>query len=183
MAKTKEEKPKQYQWNKSEKFGKIVEVESSDGKMTFFTDGSQIFNDVIGEFLTEVVDGIIPFPDAETASIGVPSGSTDKPTEGVNINNALENENKEVASSESKDSTLVSLITKLSTKNIVPLDTKLNINIPKKDVANLLIENSDDSKEDIIESIASVAVKQIEINKLQEFLKEEITNFINKYYE
>ncbi len=183
MAKTKEEKPKQYQWNKSDSFGKIVEVESSDDKMTFFTDGSQIFNDVMDEFLTEVVDGIIPFPGAEEALIGGPSDSAEKQTEEVNVNNALENENKEVASSESQDSSLVSLIMKLSTKNIVPIDTKLNINIPKKDVAKILIDNSDDSKEDIIDSIASVAVKQIEINKLQGFLKEEITNFINKYYE
>jgi hypothetical protein len=47
----------------------------------------------------------------------------------------------------------------------------------------MLIENADDSREDIIKSIVSVAVEQIEINNLQEFLKEEITNFINKYYE
>ena len=47
----------------------------------------------------------------------------------------------------------------------------------------MLIENSDDSREEIIDSIVSVAVEQIEINNLQEFLKEEITNFINKYYE
>ena len=58
------EKPKQYQWNKSESFGKIIEVETSDDKMTYFTDGTQILNKAIEEFLTEVIDGEIPFPGA-----------------------------------------------------------------------------------------------------------------------
>jgi hypothetical protein len=33
-----------------------------------------------------------------------------------------------------------------------------------------------------LDTIARVAVSQIEINKLQEYLKEEVITFINKYY-
>lgn len=46
----------------------------------------------------------------------------------------------------------------------------------------MLIENADEDKENLIETIAQVAVSQIEINKLQEYLKEEVITFINKYY-
>lgn len=183
MAKTKEAKAKQYQWNKSDNFGKIVEVVSSDDKMTFFTDGSQIFNDVIDEFLTEVIDGIIPFPGAEEVSIDGPSDSYSKSDPSTDILYAKEKKVQTVSSDELQNSAITTLIKKLSSKNIETIDTKLNINIPKKNVAKILIENSDDSREEIIKYIVSVAVEQIEINNLQEFLKEEITNFINKYYE
>ena len=177
------EKPKQYQWNKSESFGKIIEVETSDDKMTYFTDGTQILNKAIEEFLTEVIDGEIPFPGAEAAILGVSQITQNEPTVNVNINNVSEKKVQDVASSKPEISVIYSLIKKLSSKNIESIDTTLNINIPKKNVAKMLIENSDDSREEIIKSIVSVAVEQIEINNLQEFLKEEITNFINKYYE
>jgi len=177
------EKAKQYQWNKTDDFGKIVEVKSSDDKMTYFTDGTQILNTVIEEFLTEVIDGEIPFPGAEAVILGVSQATQNEPTGNVNINNVSEKKVQDVASSKPEISIIHSLIKKLSSKNIESIDTKLNINIPKKDIADMLIENADDSREDIINSIVSVAVEQIEINNLQEFLKEEITNFINKYYE
>jgi len=177
------EEAKRYQWNKSDDFGKIVEVKSSDDTHTYFTDGSQMFNEVIDEFLTEVIDGIIPFPGAERAAIGINQESQINPAAEVNINNGSKKKVQEVASDEQGNSAMYSLIKKLSSKNIESIDTKVNINIPKKSVTKMLIENADDSREDIVNSIVSVALQQIEINNLQEFLKVEITNFINKYYE
>lgn len=177
------EEAKQYQWKKTNDFGKIVEVKSSDDEMTYFTDGSRMFNGVIEEFLTEVVNGEVPYPGVGAVSIGVQGNNLVEPTEEVNINNASEKKVQSDASNESQNSAITTLIKKLSSKNIEAIDTKLNINIPKKSVTDMLIENSDDSREEIIDSIVSVAIEQIEINNLQEFLKEEITNFINKYYE
>jgi hypothetical protein len=46
----------------------------------------------------------------------------------------------------------------------------------------MLIDNADEDKENLINTIAKVAVSQIEINKLQEYLTEEVTVFINNYY-
>ena len=46
----------------------------------------------------------------------------------------------------------------------------------------MLIENSEEDPKELIDTIAKVAVSKIEINKLQEYLTEEITNFINNYY-
>jgi hypothetical protein len=48
---------RKYQWKAGDDFGKIVEVESNDGEFTIFTDGSRIFNEVLPEFLEEIING------------------------------------------------------------------------------------------------------------------------------
>lgn len=162
-----EVKQKQYQWKKGDSFGKIVTVESSDGAFTVFTDGSKIFNNVLNEFLEEVIDGSVPFP---------------MPTKSIDYQKTLAKTNTPVIEEVSEVSPLHSLIDKLSKKNIAPFDTTINLNIPNTAVFNMLIENADENREDLIKTIASVAVSQIEINKLQEYLTEEIIKFVNNYY-
>ena len=172
-----EEKVKQYQWKKGENFGKVVEVESTDSKFTFFTDGSQIFNSVLPEFLDEVIDGKLPFPGSDqinALSLGE-SPIKNKPV----LNTPKETIN---IVEPNQPSPLEELVGKLSKKNIEPLATVINLNIPNKDIFNMLIDNADEDKEDLILAIAKVAISQIEINKLQEYLTEEVTNFINNYY-
>jgi len=161
-----EVKQKQYQWKKGDNFGKIVTVESNDGKFTTFTDGSRIFNNVLAEFLEEVINGAIPFP-----AVTTPTPRT-----------AIKVPEVSVVEEASEVSPLHSLIDKLSKKNIAPFDTTINLNIPNAAVFNMLIENADENREDLIKTIAAVAVSQIEINKLQEYLTEEITKFVNNYY-
>ena len=46
----------------------------------------------------------------------------------------------------------------------------------------MLVENSEQDENEIINEISAVAASQIEINNLQEFLKEEIQKFVNNYY-
>ena len=172
-----EEKVKQYQWKKGENFGKVVEVESTDSKFTFFTDGSQIFNSVLPEFLDEVIDGKLPFPGSDqinALSLGE-SPIKNKPV----LNTPKETIN---IVEPNQPSPLEELVGKLSKKNIEPLAAVINLNIPNKDIFNMLIDNADEDKEDLILAIARVAISQIEINKLQEYLTEEVTNFINNYY-
>lgn len=166
---------KKYQWKKGENFGKVVEVLEQDDKFIKFTDGSQIFNDVIGEFLEEVVGDKLPFPGAD--SLNTLSLGEVQPTKKTPIKI-----NQEPATKIQEISPLEELVGKLSKKNIEPLSTVINLNIPNKQIFDMLIENADENKENLIETIAKVAVSQIEINKLQEYLTEEITNFINKYY-
>jgi hypothetical protein len=74
------------------------------------------------------------------------------------------------------------LINKLSKKNVEPFETKINLNIPNKKVFDMLIDNADEDREELIKTIAKVAVSQIEIDKLQEYLTEEVSIFINNYY-
>ena len=173
------ETTKRYQWKKGENFGKVVEVLERDSKFTKFTDGSQIFNNVIDEFLEEVVGNTLPFPGADSLT-AVAMGDSPMPTtksKPIVVNQ--ENTKIEVTP---EISPLEELVAKLSKKNIEPLSTVINLNIPNKQIFDMLINSADEDRENLINTIAKVAVSQIEINKLQEYLTEEITNFINKYY-
>lgn len=165
-----------YQWKKGDDFGKIVEVKDSDDKFTYFTDGSQIFNGVIDEFLEKIVGGEVPFPgaiDLNAIASGIKVTPTPKPTK---------NKIVEEVQIEPEKSALEELVAKLSKKNMEPFQTTINLNIPNKQIFDMLIDNADEDKENLINTIAKVAVSQIEINKLQEYLTEEVTVFINNYY-
>lgn len=160
---------RKYQWRSGDNFGKIVEVESVDGEFTNFTDGSRIYNNVLSEFLEEIVDGVIPFPGVQELGSIAPV---------VNVTPNIQN----VTPTKPKESPLEQLINKLSKKNVEPFEAKINLNIPNKKVFDMLIENADEDKEELIKTIAKVAVSQIEIDKLQEYLTEEVSTFINNYY-
>ena len=166
-----------YQWKKGENFGKVVEVLSKDDKFTKFTDGSQIFNDVISEFLEEVIADKLPFPGAD--SLNMLAMGEARPS---NKKTTIKTNQQPIIEIQSEISPLEELVGKLSKKNIEPLSTVINLNIPNKQIFDMLIESADEDRDNLIETIAKVAVSQIEINKLQEYLKEEVTTFINNYY-
>lgn len=170
------ESTKVYQWKKGENFGKVVEVKETDAKFTYFTDGSQIFNEVIGEFLEEVIDGKLPFPGAD-ALTSIAMGESTTPTK-----KQVKEPIKTKVETKPEISPLEELVAKLSKKNMEPFQTTINLNIPNRQIFDMLIENADEDKENLINTIAKVAVSQIEINKLQEYLTEEVTTFINNYY-
>ena len=165
-----------YQWKKGENFGKVVEVKDKDSDFTYFTNGSQIFNNVLDEFLQKVENNELPFPNAENLSLiaqGIPE-KKQQPKKQVQ-------EIKE-AKIEPEVTALEELVTKLSKKNIEPFQTTINLNIPNRKIFEMLIENADEDRENLIDVIARSAVSQIEINKLQQYLTEQITIFINNYY-
>ena len=164
---------KKYQWKAGDDFGKIVEVESNDGEFTNFTDGSRIFNEVLPEFLEEIIDGVIPFPGIDQLS-GM--------AQGINVTQNKKPADTKIVHVEPKESPLEQLVNKLSKKNVEPFEAKINLNIPNKKVFEMLIDNADEDREELIKTIAKVAVSQIEINKLQEYLTEEVSIFINNYY-
>jgi len=164
------EEAKKYQWKKGDHFGDIVEVKEIDTEFTYFTNGSKIFNNMIGEFLQEFIGNDIPFPGAN----GLGNVSS-----GINITPKIEHKLETI---EPVKSALEELVAKLSKKNIEPFKTVINLNIPNRGIFDMLIENADEDKENLINTIAKVAVSQIEIHKLQEYLTEEVTLFINNYY-
>lgn len=172
-----------YQWKKGENFGKVVEVKERNEKHTFFTDGTQIFNNVLSEFMEEVIDGRLPFPGADllnSISMGEkPLMSFQQTTVENKKPNMLVESN---VLDKKQSSPLEELVAKLSKKNIEALPMTINLNIPNKQIFEMLIDNADEDKENLIDTIANVAVSQIEINKLQEYLKDEVITFINKYY-
>ena len=72
------------------------------------------------------------------------------------------------------------MIEKMSKKNVVNVPVEINVNIPTPAIYAMLSEGME--SEDLNEEIMSVALAQIEINKLQEYIKEQITNFLIEYY-
>lgn len=159
-------KLKQFQWKKGDKFGDIETVESEDSKFYYFKGGSKLFKNVQGEFLEPVLDGVVPFPKTDVNDTKPNTKTIEtKPVEKVVEVSAIEE-----------------LVEKLSKKNIEKFETTLNLNIPNKDIYNMLVNSADEDPQELINVIAKVAVSKIEINKLQEYLTIEVTNFINKYY-
>lgn len=171
---------KRYQWKKGENFGQVVTVESTDAKFTNFTNGTRIFNNIIGEFLEEIINGEIPLPGADKLNN---NGSIEVQKEiVVNKPQTVEPQTVEHQPTAESASPLEELVEKLSKKNIEKFETTLNLNIPTKAIFNMLIESADEDPKELVDIIAKVAVSKIEINRLQEYLKEEITNYVNNYY-
>lgn len=186
MSETKEQL-KQFQWKKGDNFGKIETVKSEDSKFYYFESGGQIFKNVTKEFMEEVIDGVVPLPNADKLGMfeNKPKKSTAKSNPTKDAANQIVEENQETnppSTWRNPPSAIEQLVEKLSKKNIEKFETSLNLNIPTKDIYTMLIENSEEDPKELIDTIAKVAVSKIEINKLQEYLTEEITNFINNYY-
>jgi hypothetical protein len=160
---------KKFQWIKGDNFGDVVEVSTEDTEFYYFTNGSQIYKSIHREFLMPVQGAELPLPVAnETPTIvRIPTAhvaSTPQETKAAN------------------ETPLEKLILKLSQKNVESINVKLGINIPKREVVEMLIENSDESRDEILESITKMAVAQITIDKLQDFITEEVNSHLNKYY-
>tara|TARA_R110002096_G_scaffold332922_2_gene526926 strand:+ start:938 stop:1510 length:573 start_codon:yes stop_codon:yes gene_type:complete len=184
-----EKEIKKYQYKKGDSFGKIVEVERTDDNMTYFTDGTQIFNEVVAEFLDEMEGDDAPLPggmETYTDSLKKDAVILNKEDSNISTKQTKVEEKVPELTNNKHDtdsfSVIDSLITKLSKKNFEAVDAKLNINLPTRGVFKMILENGDESKEELLESVINNAVKQIEINKLQEFLTIEASNFIKKYY-
>ena len=177
MSETKEQL-KQFQWKKGDNFGEIVTVESEDKDFYYFKNGSRIFKNVLSEFMEPIVDGVVPLPGADKLGGVSKNINTPKSNPIKEATNQIVEENQET----NPPSAIEQLVERLSKKNIEKFETSLNLNIPTKDIYTMLIENSEEDPKELIDTIAKVAVSKIEINKLQEYLTEEITNFINNYY-
>lgn len=174
------EEIKQYQWIKGDNFGKVVEVEKEDDKFLYFTDGSQIFKNVVKEFLKEVKDGNLPLPGGDEIAAKLEESIeavAEQPKATIQVSSPKTKSNLSKV-----DNPLKQLVSKLSKKNVESFSTTFGLNIPSKDIFSMLNETFEDDSSELIDVITQSAIDQIEINKLQEFLKEEVTNYIKNYY-
>lgn len=172
MAKVQED-VKQYQWLKGDNFGKTVTVESVDAQFTNFTDGSRIFNEVINEFLQEVINGRLPLPGADRIAKKLAGEEIiNLPTESI--------PSKANSFIESEVTVVGKMIQKMSKKNVVTVPLQINLNIPTPALYAMLGEGMEE--QDLNDEIMAVAMKQIEIDRLQEYIKENVTQFLQEYY-
>lgn len=183
MADTKDEVVK-YQWKKGERFGEVVEVESTTNEFINFTDGSRIFKSVVNEFLEKVQGGSLPLPGAEKIAAKL-AGETEVPQTGpaqdqtptVTTNNS----SPVVTQPEVKEPTVMGkMIMKMSKKNIVTVPIKINLNIPTPELYAMLAGGMEE--EDLNEEVMEVALSQIEMDKLQDYIRVNVTDFLSQYY-
>jgi hypothetical protein len=185
LDKQETESPQRFQWIKGDNFGEIVTLEKEEKDFLIFTNGERIFKSMQGEFLMKIEGDDIPLPGLETAifnkGVDVPQGAQNS-----SLNLAAENSPQKSPLKSSpktpEETPLEKLILKLSQKNIENVNIQININIPKKEVVDMLVENSDEDRTTIMDSITKMAITQISIDNLQEYLKEQINSHIKNYY-
>jgi hypothetical protein len=72
------------------------------------------------------------------------------------------------------------MILKMSKKNVVNVPIQINLNIPTPTLYTMLGEGMEE--EDLNDEITEVALSQIKIDKLQEYIKLSVTDFLSEYY-
>lgn len=163
-------KTKTYQWTKGDRLGDTVEVAEiqNDSKWLYFEDGTRINPSLIDDYLLEIDDPsqalnvsisrpIVTSP--AVAASQPPQPSTPEPTKTV----------------------MGLMIEKMSKKNVVQVPISININVPTPSIYEMLSEGMETG--DLDEEIMQVALSQLQINKLQDYVKEHISNFLNTYYD
>lgn len=166
---TKEQtKPKMYVWARTERAGDIVTVEGTDGQFTTFTDGTKCATALIGEMLMEARDevnanniakdfgGSVVEPQRDPEPVAETKAT--QPTGEVNV--------------------MLEMLRKISAKNTISMP--LELNVPSKEVYDLFRDQMDITKEELNNQILDLVLSQID--NLQEQLKPQAQEFINKYY-
>ena len=167
-----EKQQKRYQWTKSDRFGDIVTVaeDQQDGKWLYFEDGSRINPNLIDEFLLEVRD--------ERDVLNVNNIQSVQHTVQNQVEPVQPTVEKQVETKE--PSIMGKMIMKMSKKNVVNVPLQINISIPTQQLYAMLSEGMEE--DDLNEEIMEVALQQIEIDNLTEYLKEDISSFLSEYY-
>lgn len=164
-----EGKIQKYQWIKSERMTEVVQVAEvqPDDKWLYFTDGTRINNSLVGEFLMEVPETTIVGNEmsAIQAQVVIPS---QKISDVVSVPEPPE------------PSIMGKMIMKMSKKNVVNVPIQININIPTPSIYTMLSDGME--KEDLNNEIMEVVLQQIEINKLREYINENVSSFLTDYY-
>ena len=165
-----------YQWIKGDNFGKVVTVaeDQQDGKWLYFEDGSRINPNLVQEFLMVVKnekDVLQVSNDTSMLQTGPVQDQT--PTVATNTSSPVEPQATE-------PTIMGKMIMKMSKKNVVNVPIQININIPTPELYAMLASGMEE--EDLNEEIMAVALQQIEIDNLTEYLKENISTFLSEYY-
>lgn len=175
---TEQEQGQMYQWVKGDRFGDVVTVDSnkSDAKFMYFTDGSRIIKNMAQEYLMAVRN------ENEILQVASDAKEVDTPTQNQITTNQDNSPSNVITEEEAvKEPTVMGkMIMKMSKKNVVNVPIQINVNIPTPALYAMLSEGMEE--EDLNEEIMEVALQQIEINNLAEYLKENISTFLSEYY-
>jgi hypothetical protein len=174
MAKQQIENSQFYVWIKSERVGQVVEVDQtkSDPKWIIFTDGTQCNREVVDEFL-------LPANTEDQAlMIAKDFGGILTKVEKTEIEDATPVRPRRDAEPTAEVNVMLELLKKMSAKN--KADLPIKVNLPSKEVYNLLKDQMDITKRDLNSQIVALVENQIDNSRNQ--LKEQIETFITNYY-
>jgi len=167
-----EKKAKIYVWAKTERAGQTVIEDSIDGDFTVFTDGTRCRTTLISEMLVEAKT------EAQALKLAQPFLSPSiKPDESSTVN-VESNTSTPTKTETSEVDVMLEMLRKVSAKNTISMP--LEINIPSHEVYELFRDQMDITKEDLNKQILALVLSQID--NLQEQLKPQAQEFINKYY-
>lgn len=163
-----------YQWIKGDRFGDVVTVAEvqPDKQWLTFEDGTRINPGLVKEYLMQVKN------EREVLKVGaeVPqTGPAQDQTQTIATNTS-----SPVEAPKPEPTVMGKMIMKMSKKNVVNVPIQINVNIPTPALYAMLSEGMEE--EDLNEEIMEVALQQIEINNLAEYLKENISTFLSEYY-
>ena len=165
-----------YVWGKTERAGDIVQEDTSvnDPKWMSFTDGTRCNRELVDEMLLrtsseeEAQNLAISFNPNKAMVSGTPK-STSK-------------QERKVAETKSTPepevNVMMEMLKKMSAKNKAKMPVQ--VNIPSKQVYDLLKDQMDITKKDLNEQIGLLVESQID--SLRDQLKEQIESFIKDYY-
>ena len=170
-----ESKKVRYQWIKGEMIGEVVTVaeDQKDGKWLYFDNGTRINPKLINEFMMPVENDRDILPMSNNTTTGPIQDQT--PTVATNTSDTIATQ-----APVKEPSIMGKMIMKMSKKNVVNVPLQINLNIPTPALYSMLSEGMEE--EDLNEEIMEVALQQIEINNLTEYLKENISTFLSEYY-
>lgn len=163
-----------YVWGKSERAGDIVQEDAtqSDPKWMIFTDGSRCSRELIGEYLLKTSSE----EDAKSLALSFNPAANVK----TNSTATTKVEPTPMQKTEVKEevNVMMEMLRKMSAKNQAEMPVK--VNIPSKQVYDLLKDQMDITKKDLNEQIGMLVESQID--NLRDQLKEQIESYIKQYY-
>jgi hypothetical protein len=177
-------------WNKTEKAGHIVQIDDNvaDPKWTYFTDGSRIDKKLINEFLLRTTSLEEAKKMSQTLGFD-PSMQPALPSQSQNntLNTALTAQDVspaqsikpvEEAKQKGEPNIMMAMLEKMSKKNTASMP--LEINLPSREVYDMLIDQMDVEAEELKEQI--VLLIESQIDSMKQKLNEQIQLFTNNYY-
>lgn len=180
-----------YVWTKSEKAGTIVYESGEKDGWLYFTDGSRINPNLLGEFLMEAGS------DEEASDIANDILGTPKESK-INNNQTQHNQKSDQSSNQPADKNkqnsnpsiedlseeernriiAMEMISQVSRKNVDNIP--INVHLPNVDIFNMLTDQMDKDPEELKSLITDLILKQID--EQREALKEQIFNYLQEYY-
>lgn len=163
-----------YVWGKSERAGDIVQEDTTkpDSKWMNFTDGTRCNRELVDEYLLKTSS------EQEAKNLAI----SFNPTANINVNRSANVEVKTTPAPkpEVKEevNVMMEMLRKMSAKNQAEMPVK--VNIPSKQVYDLLKDQMDITKKDLNEQIGLLVESQID--NLRDQLKEQIESYIKSYY-